>query len=116
MGMKDPIPTFSHLVSRLRATHPNLAYIHAIEPRIDGADVQILDLQGRSNDFIREIWESGDGDNDRRFISAGGYTRDLAIKWAETKGDLIAFGRHFIANVRSHFLSHCLFHAQYLAT
>ena len=47
----------------------------------------------QSNDFIREIW------GPRPIISAGGYDRDLAIEFADTKGDLIAFGRYFISNV-----------------
>lgn len=53
----------------------------------------------QSNDFIREIWRP------RPLISAGGYNRELALKVAETKGDLIAFGRFFISNVRADFLS-----------
>lgn len=48
----------------------------------------------QSNDFIREIWAP------RPLITAGGYTRDLALEVAETKGDLIGFGRPFIPNVR----------------
>jgi NADPH2 dehydrogenase len=47
----------------------------------------------KDNDFLREIWSP------RPFISAGGYTRELAIDTAETKGDLIAVGRLFISNV-----------------
>ncbi len=47
----------------------------------------------QSNDFIREIWAP------RAIISAGGYTRQSAIETADTKGDLIAFGRPFIGNV-----------------
>lgn len=52
-------------------------------------------LQG--NDFLREIWGS------RPFISAGGYNHELAVDVAEKTGNLIAFGRHFIANVRYNF-------------
>ena len=48
----------------------------------------------QSNDFLREIWQP------RPFISAGGYTAELALEVAENKGDLIAAGRLFIANVR----------------
>jgi 2,4-dienoyl-CoA reductase-like NADH-dependent reductase (Old Yellow Enzyme family) len=48
----------------------------------------------KTNDFIRKIWSP------RPLISAGGYTRELAIDTAETKGDLIAVGRLFISNVR----------------
>lgn len=97
--MEDPKPTFSHLVSQIRALHPNIAYIHAVEPREDG--VPIADIPaGVSNDFIRAIWQSGGGERDRRFISAGGYTRDLGLEFADNKGDLVAYGRAFIANVR----------------
>ena len=48
----------------------------------------------QSNEFIRTLWAP------RPLISAGAYTRDTAIQVAETKGDLIAFGRPFIGNVR----------------
>ena len=51
--------------------------------------------RSQSNDFIRDIWGS------RPLVSAGAYTRESAIRVAETKGDLIAFGRPFIGNVRS---------------
>lgn len=99
MGMKDPLPTFACLVSHLRKNHPNLAYIHVIEPRVDGAGTDISDIGDRSNDFIRNIWESGDGPGQRRLVSAGGYNRALGIERADSKGDLIAYGRLFISNV-----------------
>lgn len=91
MGMRDPIPTFSYLVSRLTELHPTLAYIHVIEPRVSGLGDRNVRV-GESNDFIRNIWSP------RPLISAGGYTRELAIAAADKAGDLIAFGRHFIAN------------------
>ena len=43
---------------------------------------------------MREIWSP------RPLISAGGYSRELALDVAETKGDIIAIGRLFISNVR----------------
>ncbi|KAJ7146452.1 FMN-linked oxidoreductase [Mycena epipterygia] len=87
----DPKPTYAHLVTQLRERYPDLAYVHLVEPRVNGA--QTVDVKkGYSNDFIREIW------GDRRLISAGGYTRETAIAAAEEKGDLIAFGRLYIAN------------------
>ena len=52
----------------------------------------------QSNDFIRDIWRP------RPIISAGGYTRETALEVAETKGDLIAFGRLFIGTVSSYYL------------
>ncbi|THU79624.1 FMN-linked oxidoreductase [Dendrothele bispora CBS 962.96] len=99
MKMTDPKPTFAHLVSEIKKAHPTLSYIHVVEPRIQGAEV--VDVpEEESNDFIREIWASPETEttNARRLISAGGYTRQTAIDAAEKTGDLIAFGRLFIAN------------------
>ena len=95
MHMKDPKPTFGYLVSQIKEQHPDLAYIHLVEPRVDGATTRDSYPGEWSNDFIREIWAP------RPLITAGGYNRKLAIDVAETKGDLIAFGRAFIANVSS---------------
>ncbi|KAI0333589.1 FMN-linked oxidoreductase [Cubamyces sp. BRFM 1775] len=91
MRMKDPIPTFSYLVTRLRELYPDLAYLHVVEPGVMGGwDGE----QGGddSNDFIRELWLP------RPLISAGRYTRETAIARAEKTGELIAFGRPFISN------------------
>ncbi|THV00302.1 FMN-linked oxidoreductase [Dendrothele bispora CBS 962.96] len=91
MKMADPKPTFGYFVSELKKAHPTLAFIHVVEPRAK---------EEESNDFIREIWTSPETEtaNARRLISAGGYDRQNAIEVAEKKGDLIAFGRLFIAN------------------
>ncbi|KAJ7700356.1 FMN-linked oxidoreductase [Mycena rosella] len=94
MGMVDPIPTYSHIVSEITRLHPSLAYIHLIEPRVS-ADSDIdssAQNAGQSNDFIRKIWGA------RPLISAGGYTRETAIALAERPNTLVAFGRTFIAN------------------
>ena len=48
-------------------------------------------------DFLRVIWAS------RLWISAGGFSRDGAMKQADEHGELIAFGRYFTSNVRSIF-------------
>ncbi|KAJ8095061.1 hypothetical protein PM082_010279 [Marasmius tenuissimus] len=100
-GVKDPIPTYTYLVSELKKAHPALAYIHVIDPRIDNA-VEIEDVGDRSNEFIREIWTKGPGGNDtedgRRLISAGNFDLASGTQLADTTGDLIAYGRRFIAN------------------
>ncbi|KAJ7349878.1 hypothetical protein DFH08DRAFT_807215 [Mycena albidolilacea] len=95
MGMADPVPTFSHIVSELKRLRPTLAYIHVIEPRISADSSVDASPQnaGQSDDFIRDIW------GDRPLISGGGFTRDSGIKLAEErKNSLVAHGRHFIAN------------------
>ncbi|KAH9945535.1 hypothetical protein B0H21DRAFT_433075 [Amylocystis lapponica] len=91
MRMADPEPTFAHLVAQLVARHPNLAYIHAVEPRAEGPGDRAV-RAGESNDFLRALWAP------RPFISAGGYNRARALADAEEKGDLVAFGRLFISN------------------
>ncbi|KAE9409916.1 FMN-linked oxidoreductase [Gymnopus androsaceus JB14] len=93
MGMKDPKPTFGYLVQEIKNNHPNLSYIHVVEPRETNS--QFLPADNK-NDFLREIWRQ-EG-NARWFISAGGHTRELAMQKADNKGDLIAFGKLFIAN------------------
>ena len=36
MGMTDPIPTFSYFVKRLKELQPDFAYVHVIDPRVEG--------------------------------------------------------------------------------
>lgn len=98
MRMSDPIPTFSHLVSSILEAHPQLAYIHVIEPRINGPSDRTDTIPVKeSNDFIRDLVRKlGDG---TKFIGAGGYTREEGISRADEAGDLVAYGRAFLANV-----------------
>ncbi|KAK0455323.1 FMN-linked oxidoreductase [Desarmillaria tabescens] len=92
--MVDPKPTFGYLASQLKARQPRLAYLHVVEPRMLWMDDRKDEEIGvdEENDFIRSVWSP------KPLISAGGYHCQSAIDTAEDKGDLIAFGRHFIAN------------------
>ncbi|KAJ7478762.1 hypothetical protein B0H11DRAFT_2281125 [Mycena galericulata] len=93
MGMTDPLPTFSYVISQLVVRHPTLAYIHLVEPRISGnvnREESAIGAQ-ESNDALRAIWAP------RPVIRAGGFTRDSAIEAAQN-GDLVAFGRFYISN------------------
>lgn len=95
MRMKDPIPTFSYLTSTIKERYPGFAYLHVIEPRIT-ADADSTDIPSEaSNAFVADIWEP------KPYITSGGFNRQLAITAAEeNKNTLVAFGRHFLANVR----------------
>ncbi|KAF8957177.1 hypothetical protein BDZ97DRAFT_1737829 [Flammula alnicola] len=84
MKMKDPKPQFSHFIGSVGAAYPNISYVHAVEPDTPS--------EVESNDFIRNIWAP------RPLITCGNYTRETAIERADTKGDLIAFGKHYISN------------------
>ena len=88
----NPMPVFSHLIAELRRRHPNFGYLHVIEPRVRGSIDRAVERE--SNDFLRAIWGG------KLWISAGGFSRDSAIKQADERGELIAFGRHFTSNVR----------------
>ncbi|PPQ70249.1 hypothetical protein CVT24_013074 [Panaeolus cyanescens] len=95
MGMKDPVPQFSHFVNALKISHPNLSYLHVVEPRVSGSVTHSPQPESHeSNDFLRRIWAP------KVLISAGGYTREKAIDRAEqSEGvELIGFGKLFIAN------------------
>jgi NADPH2 dehydrogenase len=101
MGMNDPVPQFTHFVSTLVQEHPDLAYIHVIEPRVAGdKDSNTLDQKPHeSNDFLRQLWAP------RLYISAGGYRREDAMRRADERdNELVAFGRIFIANVSNSFI------------
>jgi len=94
MGMKDPLPTFTTLIERVRDAHPKFAFIHVVEPRVDGGlDSDLSDEnRAQSNEPLREAW------GNRPYIAAGGMDGAAASKMVEKYGGLVAFGRHFIAN------------------
>ena len=99
MRMKDPVPQFSHVVSELATRYPNLAYIHAVEPRVDGIeDAAGVPPVGESLDFMRDIWRR----TGRPFLSAGGFKPASALEHMTKPGyenEMVVFGRLFIANV-----------------
>lgn len=86
MGMTDPKPQFSLFVAKIKESHPEFAYLHVIEPDNGSGDSDC-------NNFLSEIWSP------KPFISANGYTPKSAIARSDKSGDLIGFGRHFLANV-----------------
>ena len=90
MGMQDPVPTFSALVSRIKERHPKFAYIHVVEP---DAEVEAVDGVAQSNDFISDIWLP------RPLIRTNGYERETAITAAKTDKVLVGFARNYLANV-----------------
>jgi NADPH2 dehydrogenase len=100
MGMKDPLPTFTAFVERIRNTHPNFGHIHVIEGlnwrHTTGTNLHD-ENDTHSSEPLRKIW------GNRPYIAAGGFDRASAHSTVEKHGGLIAFGRHFIANVSTLF-------------
>ncbi|KAL0572976.1 hypothetical protein V5O48_008990 [Marasmius crinis-equi] len=95
---RDPKPTYSHVVRELKRAHPTLAYIHVIDRRVQGEEIIDEAEVRQRNQFIREIWTGGNENSGRRLISAGGHTLKTGTELADTKGDLVAYGRTFISN------------------
>ncbi|KAI9432674.1 hypothetical protein H4582DRAFT_2061507 [Lactarius indigo] len=97
MGMPDPIPTYTELVTRVRDTYPDLAYLHVIEI------TNMVRTFGQTETkqptkFLRDIWGK------RPYIANGSYERDTAIEAVEKEGGLVSFGRYFISNVGVNYL------------
>lgn len=93
----DIVETFSALLTRIRDAYPRLAFVHV---RIDRALNDPAAVYTRdSDDYLHEIWKSGADSDKRAYIAAGGFNRESALERAEA-GDLVAFGRAFLANVR----------------
>lgn len=90
MGDSDPRALFRHVAERLNEL--NLAYLHVIEPRIKGGEL-IVDGQGPV--AAQELGKIFNGP----IIAAGGFEPDTAEAAVSSEdADLVAFGRHFIAN------------------
>lgn len=92
MGMKDPVPQFTDLISRLATL--NLAYLHLVEPRISG-NVDRDSPEHESLDFALKAWN-----NTSPIVLAGGYEVQAARKRVQdSEQDIaIAFGRPFTSN------------------
>ncbi|KAI0629633.1 NADH:flavin oxidoreductase/NADH oxidase [Trametes polyzona] len=88
-GMENPIPTFTYLVEKLKEKFPNLAFIHSVAP---GAPGNEWPKDGLDPEFIRKLWAP------RLVVTTGGYDRESGLKVAEETGQLIGYGRAFLAN------------------
>jgi NADPH2 dehydrogenase len=104
MRMADPIPQYSHLLSELAKQHPDLAYVHFIEPRVvrfaRDRDYEIIETSD-SLDFARNIWRP----TGSAFLSAGGFVPETALRHYDIPGrenEAVVFGRWFISNVCTH--------------
>ncbi|KAL9556695.1 hypothetical protein MBANPS3_001746 [Mucor bainieri] len=84
--------TWGHLTSELQKNHPGLAYLHMIECRSS----IFTDTQADLSDTLEPYRKLFHGP----FITAGGLSssQKFAEEIAEKTGDLIAYGRAFIAN------------------
>lgn len=88
----DPESLFAHLVAELDKR--DLAYLHLVEPTVKGREIA-AQKDPRAERVMAGIRAGFSGP----VILAGGYTRwNAEAALDEGRGDLIAFGRPFIAN------------------
>ena len=86
----DPQATFGYLAEQLNQFE--LAYLHVVEPRIKGTETIVADAEPVAVRQLRAIFKGP-------LIAAGGFERDGAAAVVDSgSADLVAFGRHFIAN------------------
>ncbi len=90
MSDSDPDALFAYVVKELNQF--GLAYLHIIEPRVRGNVVTAEGQYAIASARLRKIFK-------RKIIAAGGFEPGTAEEVVE-KGDadLVAFGRHFLAN------------------
>jgi N-ethylmaleimide reductase len=90
MSDTNPQATYGYVANELN--HFGLAYLHVIEPRVSGSTLVGENLKPVASEALRKIFTG-------KIIAAGGFEPDTAAAIIE-KGDadLVAFGRHFIAN------------------
>ncbi|SAL97314.1 hypothetical protein [Absidia glauca] len=89
MGDDTPVDTWSHITRRLENKHPDLAYVHFVEPSKQDATTK-----GASLDPFRKLWSGP-------FISAGNYTDDTQAAYDRAESspnNLVAVGRSFLSN------------------
>ncbi|MGO4378040.1 alkene reductase [Pseudoduganella sp. RAF53_2] len=91
MSDSDPVALFSYVAGELNKL--NLAYLHLIEPRIAGnIEDENRDQAPIAARLIRQHFKG-------LIIAAGGFDGESAKAILEEgAADLVAFGRHFIAN------------------
>lgn len=89
----NPVEQWSYVIRKIKERHPDLAYIHFVEP--NGSTASIVNFpfnKNATNKIFEELWGG-------TTIKAGGYTIESAIKETEEHENvLIGIGRHFISN------------------
>jgi N-ethylmaleimide reductase len=90
MSDSDPATTFAYVADQLDRL--GVAYLHVVEPRIKGTEDVAMGAAPVAAQHLRQKFN-------RTLIAAGGFTGESAQAIvAAGDADLVAFGRHFIAN------------------
>lgn len=101
-GMNNPdnVEVFTYLCESIHKAHPKFGYIHMVESRGDPAKLSNwAAASGHADDAetldsFRKVFEG----SETVFLSAGGYTADIARDVIRTHGGAVVFGRLFISS------------------
>lgn len=94
MREEKPLELFIPWTKAILSAQPDIAYIHAVEPRAEGA-TDVPDDKRNKEDTIIPIREAVVAAGSR-LIAAGGFNTSNAKEQTESTDDLIAVGRYFI--------------------
>lgn len=87
-------PQFEYICRELQKRADNgkeIAYLHLIEPRVNGTKTKREEVAWQTNEPFRKIWKGA-------LVRAGGFTRETALEAAASDPQtLVAFGRYFIS-------------------
>ena len=90
MSDSNPATLFDYLADQLNRFE--LAYLHIIEPRIKGNELVVNEQGPVATERLRKIFKG-------KIIAAGGFEPETAEAIiGKGDADLVAFGRHFVAN------------------
>jgi N-ethylmaleimide reductase len=90
MSDSNPAALFDYLTEQLNQF--GLAYLHVVEPRVKGNTVVAEGQAPIAAERLRKIFRG-------KIIAAGGFEPESAEAVVERgDADLVAFGRHFVAN------------------
>ena len=92
MDSANTAETFSYITRELKSRHPQLAYLHVVEPRADG----VRDVEpghGESLEFVAQLWAP------KPLLVAGGHKReDAEASTRKYSNSVAVYGRYFISN------------------
>jgi len=100
MNSPDNVQTFTYLCQEIHKRHPRFGYIHMVESRGDPAKLANWATasgdadEAETLDGFRKVFEG----SETVFLSAGGYTADIARDVIRVHGGAVVFGRMFISN------------------
>ncbi|EPS67956.1 hypothetical protein M569_06815, partial [Genlisea aurea] len=91
----DPAKLGLYMAEALNRRYDGLAYVHMVEPRMKGVIVKSESEEEEGSSGLVPMREAFKG----TFVVAGGYDREDGSRAVEEdRADLVAFGRHFLAN------------------